>query len=65
MKTTTVVESAIVSVEFMERFGSEVTGIVGGFDRLGLRWTLRLLHMADGMAAFLETADVFLKDFNQ
>ena len=53
MKTTTLNETGIVPESFMERFGTDVTGILSGFDRLRLRGTLRLLYMTNGMAAFL------------
>jgi hypothetical protein len=63
MKTTTLNETGIVPESFMERFGTDVTGILSGFDRLRLRGTLRLLYMTNGMAAFLGSAGIRLKDF--
>jgi hypothetical protein len=65
MKTTTLNETGIVPESFMERFGTDVTGILSGFDRLRLRGTLRLLHMTNGMAAFLGSAGVRLKGYEK
>jgi hypothetical protein len=50
---------------FLQRFGSKITGILSGFDRLRLRGTKRLLAHVGGMMGFLWRVQVLLKDFDQ
>jgi len=48
---------------FLQRFGSKVSGILSGFDRLRFRGSNRSLCHAQGILAFLCWAKVLLKDF--
>jgi|SRR5262245_3095193 len=47
---------------FVQRFGSLVLGTLSGFDRLRFRGTLRMLANPAGMARFLQSQRVLLKD---
>jgi len=49
--------------KFMERYGSEVKGVLSGWDRLALRGTIRWLATAHGMASYLAIHHVLLKDY--
>src|SRR5438876_1208357 len=49
---------------FLQRFGSKITGILSGFDRLRIRGTKRWLAHEGGMWTFLTRAGVLLKDFD-
>ena len=49
--------------EFLQRHGSDVTGVLSGFDRLRLRGSLRVLCNVGGMMSFLSAIGVLLKDF--
>lgn len=48
---------------FLQRFGSIVSGVLHGFDRLRFRGTKRQLSFAAGMLSWLNFARVLLKDF--
>ena len=48
---------------FLQRFGSKVSGLLSGFDRLRFRGSNRSLGHAQGILAFLCWAKVLLKDF--
>lgn len=50
--------------QFLRRFGSSVSGVLSGFDRLRFRGSNRSLCYANGICAFLCWAKVLLKDFN-
>ncbi len=49
--------------EFIHRFGTKVTGVLRGFDRLRFRGTLRLLCNKGGMVDWLRQNRVDLEDF--
>ena len=49
---------------FVQRYGSIVTGIVNGFDRLVFRGTLRSVVQGTRMMAYLSRVDVLIKDFS-
>jgi hypothetical protein len=48
---------------FIHRHGSQVIGVLSGFDRVRLRGTLRWLSNECGMFGFLQAVSVLLKDF--
>jgi hypothetical protein len=48
---------------FLQRFGSFVTGVLHGFDRLVFRGTLRSLMYGPRMMAYLSRVRVLMKDF--
>lgn len=48
---------------FLNRFGSAVTGVLSGFDRLRLRGTLRHLFQPTVMEAYLNACRVLIKNF--
>jgi hypothetical protein len=48
---------------FMKQYGAKVTHILSGFDRLVFRGHLRQLSHDTGMAQFLSTVSVLLKDY--
>src|ERR1700674_404122 len=48
---------------FLQRHGSKILGVLSGFDRVRFRGSLRLLSCVRGMASWLNTAGVLLKDF--
>ena len=48
---------------FVTRHGDRIVGILSGFDRLLFRGTLRWMCYVDGMAKFLASQGVLLKDF--
>jgi hypothetical protein len=49
--------------KFLQRFGSKVTGVLSGFDRLRFRGSNRALCHPKGILAFLCWAKVLLKNF--
>ena len=49
--------------KFLARYGSLVTGVLSGFDRLAFRGSLLALIREGGMYAFLQRAGVLLLDF--
>ena len=49
---------------FLNRFGTSITGVLSGFDRLRLRGTLRHLFQPTVMEAYLNACRVLLKDFS-
>lgn len=51
--------------KFMHKYGSDVTGILSGFDRLVFRGTARRLAWVDGLASYLRFQKVLLKDWDQ
>lgn len=48
---------------FLSRFSSEIKGTLSGFDRVRFRGTIRWLASLGGMATYLGTMRVLLKDF--
>jgi hypothetical protein len=48
---------------FLQRFGTWITGILNGFDRLRLRGTKRLLASVGGLYNYLWQRHILLKDF--
>ncbi len=52
-------------VNFIRRFGSAVSGVLSGFDRVRIRGTKRLLASAKGMMSYLFQMNVLLKDFDR
>jgi hypothetical protein len=50
---------------FLSRHESEVQGTLSGFDRVRFRGTLRWLANTRGMSAWLQRANVLLKDFKE
>jgi hypothetical protein len=50
---------------FLQRFGSQILGILSGFDRLRLRGTLPRLANVTGLSRWLEAMGIRLKDFPQ
>jgi hypothetical protein len=48
---------------FLQRFSSDVLGVLSGFDRVRFRGTLRLLSTPGGFGNFLWQKQVLLKDF--
>ena len=48
---------------FLDRHGSDVTGVISGYDRLRLRGSLRHLYQPSFMFRYLCSAGVRLKDF--
>jgi hypothetical protein len=49
--------------QFLAEHGADVTGVIGGFDRLRLRASLRWLYQPSFMQRYLCEARVLLKDF--
>jgi DNA-binding HxlR family transcriptional regulator len=62
MKKTTSPANGI-STEFFDRFGSQISGVLCGFDRLRLRGTLRYLFQPTVMEAYLNACRILIKDF--
>jgi len=52
-------------LEFVQRHGSSVIGVLSGFDRLLFRGTLRRIANAAGLSSFLSHTGVLLKDFGK
>lgn len=50
---------------FLSRFGSNIQGVISGFDRLRLRGTLRHLFQPTVMEAYLNACRVLIKDFGR
>lgn len=48
---------------FLERYGSEVTSVLSGWDRLAFRGTLRWLSSVAGLSSYLSCRSILLKDF--
>lgn len=48
---------------FLHVYGSEIKGVLSGWDRVRFRGTLRWLANVDGLGAYLWLAKVLLKDF--
>lgn len=48
---------------FIQKYGTDVTGSLSGWDRLMFRGTLRALAVASGMMNYLSYLGVLLKDF--
>jgi hypothetical protein len=48
---------------FLNRFGTSITGVLSGFDRLRLRGTLRHLFQPTVMEAYLNACHILIKDF--
>jgi hypothetical protein len=48
---------------FLARYGSEIKGVLSGFDRLRLRGTIRWLASLRGLGTFLNSHRILLKDF--
>lgn len=51
--------------EFLARHGSEVKGVLSGWDRIRFRGALRHLAYPEGMMKFLNFLSVLLKDFRE
>jgi hypothetical protein len=49
--------------EFMAKLGDQIMGDLSGFDRLGLRGTLRAISYKQGMEGYLSGSSVLLKNF--
>ena len=49
---------------FMERYASEVKGAIHGWDRLAFRGTVRWLANVSGLASYLYSQGILLKDFS-
>jgi hypothetical protein len=63
LKPTTPQELAMLSV--LQRFSSQVSGVLSGFDRLRFRGTKRLLNTPGGMLNFLWHKQILLKQFKE
>src|SRR5438874_2381195 len=50
---------------FIRRFGSQVLGVLSGFDRVRFRGTKRFLANVRGMVNYLWQINVLLKDFGR
>jgi len=50
---------------FIQKYQSDVTGVLSGWDRLMIRGTLRALAVASGMMNYLSYVGVLLKDFGR
>jgi hypothetical protein len=50
-------------LKFLQRFSSQVIGVLSGLDRIRFRGTKRLLSTAGGMFHYLRQRNVLLKDF--
>jgi len=50
---------------FIQKYQSDVTGVLSGWDRLMIRGTLRALAVASGMMNYLSYLGVLLKDFGR
>lgn len=48
---------------FLARHGSEIKGVLSGWDRIRFRGTIRWLASAQGLGTFLTTQRILLKDF--
>lgn len=48
---------------FLSRYGSQIKGVLSGFDRVRFRGTIRWLSSLRGMGSFLATSGILLKDF--
>jgi len=48
---------------FLERYGNEVKGVISGWDRIAFRGTIRWLATVRGVATYLSTHDILLKDY--
>lgn len=48
---------------FLARFGSEIKGVLSGFDRVRFRGTIRWLASERGLGTYLSTHRILLKDF--
>jgi hypothetical protein len=48
---------------FVQRYASEIKGVLSGFDRLRFRGTLCWLSSLSGMGSFLGSTGILLKDF--
>jgi hypothetical protein len=48
---------------FVQRYRAEIKGVLSGFDRLRFRGTIRWLSSLRGMATFMKTVGLLLKDF--
>lgn len=48
---------------FLARFGTEIKGVLSGFDRVRFRGTIRWLASERGLGTYLNTQRILLKDF--
>jgi hypothetical protein len=64
MNSQTSSNDTSVPPAFLNRFGSSITGVLSGFDRLRLRGTLRHLFQPTVMEAYLNACRVLIKDFS-
>jgi len=51
--------------EIIAKYGSQIAGVLNGFDRLVFRGTLRKLSYVRGMSSYLWAEQVLLKNFGQ
>jgi hypothetical protein len=51
-------------LRFLERFKSEVVGILSGLDRIRFRGTKRFVSTVRGMREYLFKRQILLKDFS-
>jgi hypothetical protein len=50
---------------FLQRFGSQILGVLSGFDRIRLRGTLLRLANVAGLSGWLDSKGILLKDFDR
>src|SRR5262249_5872167 len=50
---------------FLQRFGSQILGVLSGFDRIRFRGTLLRLANVAGLSSWLQAKGILLKDFHQ
>ena len=50
---------------FISRYGTEIKGVISGWDRLAFRGTLRWLSSVSGLGSYLSSRGILLKDFSQ
>lgn len=63
MKNQTPIYGHGVPEAFVSKFGTQITGILAGFDRVRFRATLRLLFKPGVMESYLQACDVLIKHF--
>ena len=52
-------------LQFIEKHANDVMGVISGFDRIRFRGTLRWLATVHGLACFLGSLRILLKDFTE
>ena len=48
---------------FLSRFGSEIKGVLSGWDRIRFRGTIRWLASLRGLGSYLSCQHILFKDF--